>query len=156
MTRKLGSSMRALLLVLATGLAASACGDDPTGIMEEHGDADGLRLVMGGETLATYSFETGTWTGELEVDEGEETGHIDVLFLDEDGDVIDFGSDFYLEVEIEDADVASFEQHSPGDFAGHLHGEAAGETEVVFKLMHGAVGTGHADLVTAGLHAHVT
>jgi hypothetical protein len=30
-----------------------------------------------------------------------------------------------------------------------------GETDVVFKLMHGSVGSGHPDFVTAAVHAHV-
>ena len=60
-----------------------------------------------------------------------------------------------VEVDVEDESIAEFEQDTPGEFGGHLHGVAVGETDVVFKLMHGAVGSGHADFVTAAVHAHV-
>ena len=63
--------------------------------------------------------------------------------------------DFHLQVEVADESIAEFEQDTPGEFGGHLHGEAAGETEVVFSLMHGPVGAGHADFVTEPLGVHV-
>jgi len=145
----------ALALVAAVGVAA--CGDDITGVDDEHGEAASLQLVLNGAVIASHTFGTTSWTGELDVDEGEETAHIDVQFLDEDGDVIDFASDpeHYLEVDVEDEAIAEFEQDTPGEFGGHLHGVATGETDVVFKLMHGAIGSGHADLETAAVHAHV-
>lgn len=144
-----------LALAIFGSLALAACDDSPTDV-EEHGDADALRLVMNGATIASFSWDTNTWTGEMEVEVGEETPHIDVEFLDEDGDVIDFDtSEFYLMVEVENEAIAEFEQDTPGEFGGHLHGESVGETDVTFSLMHGAVGSGHADLVTQPVHAHV-
>lgn len=145
-----------MALALVSALVVAACGDDLTGV-EEHGEAASLQLVMNAQVIATFDFTTRTWTGEMEVDAGTETPHIDVDFLDEDGDVIDFTSDpdHYLEVEVEDETIAMFEQDTPGEFGGHLHGESVGETNVVFMLMHGAVGSGHVDLETAAVHAHV-
>ena len=96
-----------------------------------------------------------SWTGELEVHEGEETAHMDIRFVDHDGDQVMLDSDMYLEVDVEDESIAEFEQDTPGEFGGHLHGVSVGETDVVFKLMHGSVGSGHADFVTAAVHAHV-
>lgn len=145
----------ALAIVLAGAVGLGACEDDPTGL-EEHADPTGLELVLNGVVIASYDASAG-WTGELEVQEGEETAHIDVRFVDEEGDPIPLDEDTYLEVEIEDETVAEFEQDTPGEFGGHLHGVAEGETNAVFKLMHGAVGSGHPDFeTTSSVHVHVS
>ena len=91
----------------------------------------------------------------MEVAVGEETAHIAVQFVDHDGDAVSLDDDFYLGVEIADESIAEFEQDTPGEFGGHLHGKAEGETEAVFSLEHGTVGSGHADFVTAPVHVHV-
>lgn len=143
----------------ALGLAAMvglvACDDDPTGLDDDHAEPEGVQLVMNGQTIATYDGDTQTWTGEMDVDVGMETPHIDVRFVDHDGNEVELDADNYLEVEVEDTNIAEFEQDTPGEFGGHLHGNAVGETDVVFRLMHGAVGSGHADFVTTAVHAHV-
>ncbi len=105
--------------------------------------------------LATYNGDTRTWTGELEIDEEEESGHIEARFVNHDGDKVTLGDDYYLEVDVEDEAIAEFEQATPGEFGGHLHGHAEGETEVTFSLMHGTVGSGHADFMTTPVHIHV-
>ena len=143
-------------LTLAATFALAACDDSGTGLDEDHGgDIEGIELVLSGATIATYDAAGRTWTGEMEVQVGNETAHIDVVFVDADGDPVTLDSDFYLEVEVANTAVAEFEQDTPGEFGGHLKGVAVGETDVVFKLMHGAVGSGHADFVTAAVHAHV-
>ena len=86
---------------------------------------------------------------------GEETARIAVHFVDHDGDAVSLDDDVYLEVEITDESIAEFEQDTPGEFGGYLHGKAEGETEAVFRLMHGTVGSGHADFVTAPVRVHV-
>jgi hypothetical protein len=141
-------------LALVATLVMAGCDDTVTAV-EEHGDAATVQLVMSGQVIATFTFATNSWVGEMDADVGVETPHIDVQFLDEDGDKISYDADFYLQVDVEDESIAEFEQDTPGEFGGHLHGETAGETDVKFSLMHGAVGAGHADLVTAGVHAHV-
>lgn len=153
MTKDMLSLSRFVALAVAGSVALGACGDDPVGL-DEHSDPHGIELVLNGVTIASYDADTG-WTGELEVEVGEETAHIDVRFVDEDGDEITLDDDVYLEVEIEDEDIAEFEQDTPGEFGGHLHGVAQGETDAVFRLMHGAVGSGHADFVTTAVHVHV-
>ena len=132
-----------------------AAGESSTEPEEEHDEPDGRELVMNGQVIASYDGDTQSWTGELEVDEGEETPHITVRFVDHDGDAIPMEDDTYLEVDIEDESIAEWEQDSPGEFGGHLHGHEAGETDVTFMLMHGAIGSGHADFVTTPVHAHV-
>jgi len=108
-------------LLSAGILALSAC-ESATEPEENHAeDVEGVILVLSGQTIATYDGETGTWTGELEVEPGEETAHITVRFVDHDGDAVQLGDDFYLEVEVEDESIAEFEQDTPGEFGGHLH-----------------------------------
>lgn len=153
MTKDMLARSRFVALALAGTVALGACDDDPVGL-DDHADPHGVELVLNGVTIASYDADTG-WTGELEVEVGEETAHIDVRFVDEDGDEITLDDDVYLEVEIEDEDIAEFEQDTPGEFGGHLHGVAQGETDAVFRLMHGAVGSGHADFVTTAVHVHV-
>lgn len=143
-----------LAALAAFALVLTAC-ESSTEPEEEHAEPEGVELIMGGQVIASYDGHTQTWTGELEVDEGEETPHITVRFVDHDGDAIPIDDDLYLEVDIEDESIAEFEQDTPGEFGGHLHGHMEGETDVTFMLMHGAVGSGHADFVTAPVHAHV-
>lgn len=144
-----------LLAVLLLPFVVVAC-SDTTGLEENHGEEiEGVQIWLSGAMIASYDGDTGSWTGELEVHEGEETAHMDIRMVDHDGVEVELEADHYLEVDVEDESIAEFEQDTPGEFGGHLHGVAVGETDVVFKLMHGAVGSGHADFVTAAVHAHV-
>lgn len=152
---------RPFALLTAGLLVLAACGDSATEPHDHDDDEDhaeeveGVILSLSGQTVASYDGDDQAWTGELEVEPGEETAHINVQFVDHDGHAVTLGSDFYLLVEVEDESVAEFEQDTPGEFGGHLHGVAEGDTDVTFSLMHGAVGSGHADFVTAPLHVHV-
>lgn len=148
-------------LLTAGLLVLAACGDDgtmdPEDDHEDHAqEVEGVILSLSGQPIAAYNGETGQWTGELEVEPGEETAHIQVVFVDHNAQAVPLDDDFYLLVEVEDESVAEFEQDTPGEFGGHLHGgNADGDTEIRFSLMHGAVGSGHADFVTEWLHVHV-
>ena len=150
------SRLRLPFALLTAGiLALSAC-ESATEPEEDHAEeVEGVMLVLSGQTVASYDGHDGEWTGELEVEPGEETAHISVRFVDHNGAAVALDEDYYLEVEVEDESVAEFEQDTPGEFGGHLHGQAEGDTEITFSLMHGAVGSGHADFVTAPLHIHV-
>ena len=142
-------------LLTAGILALSAC-ESATEPEEDHAEeVEGVILVLNGQQIASYDGHDGEWSDELEVEPGEETDHISVRFVNHDMEAVQLDEDFYLEVEVEDESVAEFEQDTPGEFGGHLHGGAEGDTEIVFRLMHGAVGSGHADFVTAPLHIHV-
>ena len=141
-------------LLSAGILALSAC--DSVEPEENHAEeVEGVILVLNGRTIASYDGHDREWTDELEVEPGEETAHITVRFVDHDKEVVELDDDFYLEVDVKDESIAEFEQDTPGEFGGHLHGQAEGETEITFKLMHGSVGSGHADFVTEPLHIHV-
>ena len=150
-----GLKSRLLAMAVLMPVAFSAC-SDTTGIEDDHGEeVEGVQIWLSGSMVASYDGDAGSWTGELEVHEGEETAHMDIRFVDHDGEQVMLDSDMYLEVDVEDESIAEFEQDTPGEFGGHLHGVSVGETDVVFKLMHGSVGSGHADFVTAAVHAHV-
>lgn len=152
--KKLTSSRAVAGVAVVFAIALAACSDTPME-PDDHAEAEGVEIVMNGNVIASYDGETRTWDGELEVDEGEETPHITVRFVDHNGDPIPLDDDFYLEVDVEDTSIAEFEQDTPGEFGGHLHGNMEGDTDVTFKLMHGEVGSGHADFVTEPVHAHV-
>ena len=148
-----------LALLTAGILVFSACGDSATEAdepEEDHGEeVEGVTLTLSGQTVASYDGHDGAWTGELEVEPGEETARISVQFVDDDGRAVRLDSDLYLQVDVANESVAEFEQDTPGEFGGHLHGGMEGDTEITFSLMHGAVGSGHADFVTAPLHVRV-
>ena len=144
-----------LFVLAAFALLLGACSNETMTEMEdEHAEPEGVHLVMNGSVFASYDGETQTWTGEMEVEVGQETPHITVRFVDHEGE-IPIDDDLYLEVEVQDESIAEFEQDTPGEFGGHLHGEMAGQTGVAFSLMHGAVGAGHPDFVTQPAPAHV-
>lgn len=141
-------------LLLALGVAA--CDDDPVDPDDDHAEPEGAQLVLNGQTVATYDGDDQSWTGTVTVAAGEETAHIAVTFVDHDGDPIELDDDMYLDVVVSDEMIAEFEQDEPGEFGGHLHGVSPGQTGVQFRLMHGAVGSGHPDFQTQPLTVTVT
>lgn len=142
--------------LLTAGILALAACESATEPEEDHAEeVEGVILVLSGQTLASYDAHDSEWTGELEVEPGEETAHITVRFVNHEMEAVELDEDFYLEVDVDDESIAEFEQDTPGEFGGHLHGQAEGDTEITFSLMHGTVGSGHADFVTAPLHIHV-
>lgn len=141
-------------LAMVFAMALAACSETPME-PDDHAEPEGVHIVMNGNTIASYDGETETWDGALAVDEGEETPHITVRFVDHNGDPIPIDDDLYLEVDVEDTSIAEFEQDTPGEFGGHLHGNMAGDTGVTFKLMHGEVGSGHPDFITTPAPAQV-
>jgi hypothetical protein len=145
----------AFALAAALILGVAACEDDPTGLDDDHQDPASVRLVLGGQEIATATASNAT--GEIHLHPDEETDHITVEFLDADGDVIDFEDedDFYLEVGVGDPSVAEFEQDTPGEFGGHAHGLVVGQTTMTFRLMHGAVGNGHPDFQPVAIPVEV-
>ena len=145
--RTLGS-----ILAMTGVLALGACDDDPVGVDDDHLEPVGLVISAGGVDLVTVN--GATVTGSLTVDAGQETAHLDVEFLAENG--VRFtpeDADEWLRVTMADPAVAGWEQDVPGEFGGHLHGESAGTTTAVFDLMHGAVGstTAHADYTSPAI-----
>ncbi|MEX2467087.1 MAG: hypothetical protein WD995_09255 [Gemmatimonadota bacterium] len=151
--RSYRNSLAALAVAGMVGLGA--CSDDPVGLDDHEEAVEGVELVLNGAVIASYDGDSRTWTGEIDVPVGTETAHITVRFIDHDGDPVTLDADMYLEVDITDETIAEFEQDTPGEFGGQVHGMGVGETDAVFKLMHGAVGSGHADFETTAVHIHV-
>lgn len=144
-------------LALVGALALGACDDDPTGVDDDHNDdVAGVVLTLNAAVLAEYDGPSRSWDVPVPIDAGDETAHIDVEFVDEAGNAITLDDDTYLQVTVDDETIAEFEQDTPGEFGGHIKGVAAGTARMEFSLMHGAVGSGHADFVTTGLVVNVT
>lgn len=144
-------------LALVAAVALGACDDDPTDVDDGHGeDVAGMVLTLNGVEIARYDVATRTWNQGYTTQEGVESDHIDVTLVDEDGDEILPDADNYLEVTVGDETIAEWEQDTPGEFGGHIHGGVAGTTVMEFALMHGAVGSGHADLRSSDFTVTVT
>lgn len=116
---------------------------------DEHTIPVGMKMVMNGEVILTYFDEQ--VTGQLQVDEGDETPLITVYFLNEEEERIhdeDLGTEYSLDWNIENTDIIDVEQRDEdGRWSFHLVGKSAGVTNIQFILMHGS----HDDLVTPGL-----
>jgi len=127
-------ALLALAVVLAAGTATTACSDEELlGHTPDEVEPEGLTISIGGQTAVTV--QAGQVTGSLTVQAGNETENFTVVFTDHDGQPLDpEESDFV--VEGQSADEATAEFHRIAAFTGHLEGHAAGETTIVFKLMH--------------------
>lgn len=131
-------STHTLFLALIAGLVTlSACNNPASSEEEEHHeDPIGAILKMNGQEIVRYD-ENGV-TGQIEVAAGEETTLISIFFLADDGD--EFQPDepeYSLGWKDIDTAVADVEQHAEdGKWAFHIHGEAQGNTSVVFQLFH--------------------
>ena len=70
-----------LLAALLLPFVVVAC-SDTTGLEENHGEEiEGVQIWLSGAMIASYDGDTGSWTGELEVHEGEETAHMDIRMV---------------------------------------------------------------------------
>lgn len=155
-------SLRTLLLSAGIFLAAavvSACGDDPVE-HEEHAEVEGIHIVHDGETVASFDGDDQEWSvDELEVhiDEPTDFAILCVHHGEDEGEncAHDDDDELYLQVEVADPSVATFEPGDSPDFRVRARGVAEGHTTAVFRIMHGAVGSGHADFATTGLTIHV-
>lgn len=133
-------------LAIAGVLALGACDDDPVGTDDDHDHQEPVRVEVrvAGQLLASATPVSSE--GALSVAAGEETGHLDVVFIDEDGDAIVFDDDEYtLGVVVDNGAIAEWEVDEPGEFGGHLKGLSAGTTTAEFQLLHGD----HADFRSA-------
>lgn len=150
------SRIRFPALGLAVALVATAaCDDDPVAPADDHAEPEGVHVLVDGRAVATYDGDDRTWTGRLDIGLGEGNSEITVRFVDHDGDPVPIDDDLYLDVVVADEEIADFHPDAPGAFMGHFDGVATGETSAVFRLMHGAVGSGHADFETTPVQVRV-
>lgn len=142
------------VLTFAAALLLAGCDNPADNGHEEHSDPHSMEFVMNGETIVTYSND-GTISGHFHIEEQQETSLITAKFYTEDGDEIhdeDLGDEYSLGWEVGSTDLADIEQHeADGRWSFHVVGKAAGETTVVFQLMHGD----HSDFSTDPIDIHV-
>lgn len=131
-------STKTLLVILTAILFTfTACNNPASSEEEEHHEEPvGAVLTMNGQEVARYDNEG--VTGGIEVNEGEETTLITIRFIADDGDLFQPDDPEYsLRWKDIDGAVANVEQHDEdGKWSFHIHGEAQGNTSVVFQLWH--------------------
>jgi hypothetical protein len=137
------SSRIAPLATLAAVLILGGCDDDPVGTDQDHSEPVQVEIALGDVVIARAF--VGTSTGFIGAQVNQETADLDVTFLDEENALVVPGSDEYLEVVVADGSVAVWESNTAGGFSGRIGGLSVGQTTAVFRFMHGAPGSGHAD-----------
>lgn len=138
---------------LALTVIAAACSDNPVE-PEEHPEAASVVIRQGTTVLASATADSAT--GMLTVAVDDETAHLAVVFLDAEGHELEAEEDTWLKVEIADGTIVGFEQDTPGEFGGHLHGLKAGTTTALFHLMHGAYPSGHEEWTSDSVAVQIT
>lgn len=139
--------------LLAAPFLFAACGDSPTENGEHH-EPVMVTVELEGSSVATFTVATNSWgSGHIDEDVGNH-GPLVVKFISEDGDVI-VEEDAYLDIVSGDASIAAWSPNTPGGYEGSLVAQSEGETTWTIRLMHGAVGSGHADLETTPLEVHI-
>lgn len=114
---------------------------------DPHAEAEGLRVELAGQRLATVW--QGAAEGAVEVAAGDSTHVLTVRFLDADGDAFTpVGADVELAATVEGtaARVAP-----AGDWSVRIHGLATGSATLTLTLMH----DGHADYTSAPIAVEV-
>ncbi|WP_421775112.1 hypothetical protein [Gracilimonas sp.] len=146
------SAAKAVLTLFIFAGILTACSNSTSSDDHEHGDAEGFRLKMNGQTIVEQLPEQDI-TGEFELEPSQETDLITIFFIDHDGQEFQPEDDSYsLGYEFEEDGIAEFEQHAEdGKWSFHLHAEAEGVTDLRLMLMH----NGHSDLTSQGIHVHV-
>jgi hypothetical protein len=145
---KRNNILSVILMAFLAFFLAVGCGEDNP-VDDDHDDhhfeAVGVVLTLSGQEIARA--EGSTVTGQVEIDEGEDTALISIAFLLEEGGQGVPDEDHYsLSWDIGDDSKADVEQHDEdGKWRFHIHGEGAGSTTIAFKIMH----DDHADFVSA-------
>jgi hypothetical protein len=146
-------AVAALSLALFTGACSDSTGPNDD---HDHEEPAGLLATLGGQQVVRVQPNRDV-IGSFTVAVGEETDHITIRFLAEDGDVLTPDEDeYYLAAEVANGAIAEIEQDEPGEFGIHVHGKQVGTTTVRLKLMHGSVGSGHSDYTSPPITITVT
>lgn len=147
----LSAAKTVLTLIIFAGIF-TACSNSTSADEDEHGDAEGFRLIMNGQTVVEQLPDEDL-AGEFELVTGQETDLITIVFIDHDGEEFTPDEDeLSLGYEFEDSGIAEFEQHDEdGKWSFHIHAEAEGITDLRLMLMH----SGHSDFTSQNIHVHV-
>jgi hypothetical protein len=121
----------------------TACSDDDEEMMEEHAEADGLILRLGGSSIAMV--DGAAVTGGIAVPTGGATQAIDIAFLDEDGDEFTPDEEMTLDVTVADTGGATDTQVDLWSF--RLNGVSAGSTTLTVTIIH----EGHSDYTSPAI-----
>ena len=135
---------RAALLAIALLFGAAAC-DNPVRGGDHEEAVEGVSIRNGATEVARY-FE-GEVTGALpNVVEGQQGPELTVVFLDHDGEPLDFSGEeeHSLRATPANASIATF---AVSGYGGRVSGLSEGSTTIIFDLMHGT----HADFSTLGI-----
>ena len=126
-------------------IAILACSNPANSDHEEHNEPVGFVLKMNGTDHVKQ--ENGTVTGSFTLTNGNESDHVTIYYIAEDGDEFQPHTDegYSLAAEFANSDMMEFE--SEGDWGFHLHPKAVGTTTMKLKLMHG----GHSDFTTQNI-----
>lgn len=131
-----GVSWARLAATLSVIALAVAC-DNPVHSDDDHAEAAGVRVRLGGVVVAESRGATIVVNNLPPVTVGAETGLLQVDFIAEDGDQIDLSADadFSLGVVFANPAIASY--RAVATYDGHIRGVTAGSTTVQFELRHG-------------------
>ena len=131
-----------LILALLVGSLA-ACKKNPVEPDDDHAEAEGPVLRMNGVDIVTV--KEARVTGGIRVKVGTETDHIEVYFLNHDGNRFQPTSkDFALGWAMADETVAGVELEAGKKWDIHIHGKKVGQTTLELRLLH----VGHVDFRT--------
>src|SRR5690606_34397948 len=122
--------------------ALAAC-DNP--VKPSHHDDPATVIVLNG-TIELARADVQGFTGEIIVAPGTQSPLLTVVFLDEEGLVIEPDGEHVLRGTVEDADVATWVPVSVGAFTGRVQGGAqAGQSMLTLEWIHGSVNAGHVE-----------
>ncbi len=129
-------------LILTIAILACSNPADSDGDHDEHEEPVGFVLKMNGTDHIKQ--ENGAVTGSFTLTNGNESDHVTIYYIAEDGDEFQPHADegYSLAAEFANSDMMEFE--SEGDWGFHLHPKAVGTTTMKLKLMHG----GHSDFTS--------
>lgn len=147
-----------IVFFLALSIIVTGCNNPAGGDEEEHPHAEGavLKTDDGEDEEIIVQIEEGqVQFGEINVTSGEQTLHINIYFLDEDGNEFQPDEpDFELRWDQIDTSVAEIVQaDSDGTWGFHVVGIEQGQTQVRFKMWH--LGEEHAEYVTPNIPINV-
>ena len=125
--------------------AVTAC-NSPADTDESHIVPVGLVILQNGTEIVagTSASVTGAITAT-----GLQTQPLTVQFLNIQGQPIDPGVEYHLDVQSANSNTATWEPDQAGAFTGRVAIRATGTTTLRFRWMHGPVGSGHADLMVS-------